>query len=207
MRVAAIAATVLVLGMAVGCGSVPEWVQKGSGAFDGQEGNAFYGVGLAAPSPNQQVQHDVAKMNGRVEIARTQQVYVAELLKLFVREHHDFFDDEYASSVQLYEQAARQVTEATIIGSEMVDSWRDRHGAHGRKGTLYVLMAVRADDKFFDAARRQYAAVMRQHQARLLKKEADAAFIELDKELEKARNNPFGILGPGTPEPEEGEEE
>ena len=81
MRGVVMAATVLILGMAVGCGSVPEWVQKGSAAYDGQEGNAFYGVGLAAPSPNQQVQHDVAKMNGRVEIARTQQAYVAELLK------------------------------------------------------------------------------------------------------------------------------
>ena len=199
-RAAVVAALGIIVGTLVGCAGSPEWVRKGHGAFEGKDPNSFYAVGVAAPSPNQQVQSDMAKANGRAELARSQQVYVADLIKQFVREHRDFFDEEYASSVQFYQQVGRQVTETTLIGSRMVDSWRDRYGKMGRKGTLYVLMAVRADDEFFDAVRGRYAALVREHQARLLKKEADAALEELDKELEKARRSPLGPLGGLAPE-------
>jgi len=179
-----------------GCAGVPNWVEKEAGAFSGEWGDAIYAVGIAAPDPNPQAQRALAKLNARTEISRIQQIYVAELLKSFVRAHKDYFNIDTASSVQLFEQAGRQVTESTQFGSRVIDTWVDKSGAIGPKDTLYVLMKLDLNGEFFTAAQEQYKAAIREHQAKVLKVEAAKAFEELDKELEKARKSPFGFRAP-----------
>ena len=198
MRKVAVVSAVLAVIMLAGCasGPGPEWVRKGSGAFPGDRGNAIYGVGLAAKDPNPRLQRDKARMGARAELARTGKVYVAELIKDFMQQHRDWFDQEYASSVEFYQQAGKAVTEATLYGSQEIDSWFDRDGDYMHAGTLYVLMILPLDNEFFDVAQKQYESLIRRHQAQLLKKEADAALKELDEELKKARQDPFGLTGP-----------
>ena len=197
MRRVALALTlVFAVSLMVGCTSVPEWVDKGSGAFPGDRGNAIYGVGVAASDPNPQLQRDMGRMNARTELARSTQAYVAELTKQFAQKHRDWFDEEHASSVEFFQQAAKQVTEATLRGSQEVNTWFDKGGDRGGKGSLYVLMMLPLDNKFFELAMEQYDAVIRRQQAALLKKEANELLGELNVELENARQAPFALTGP-----------
>jgi len=182
-----------------GCSSVPDWVVKGSGAFPGDRGKAIYGVGVASEDPNPQLQRNIARLDARAELARSEKVYVAELLKQFVQKHQDWFDMDYASSVEFYQQAAKQVTESTLYGSQVIDTWHDEDGDYMKPGTLYLLMFLPLDNEFFDAAQKRYESLIRQHQAKLLKKEANEALKELDEELKKLREDPFGLTGPLLP--------
>lgn len=196
------AATLAVLfgvSMLLGCSSVPDWVTKGSGAFPGDRGKAIYGVGIASPDPNPGLQRNMARTGARAELARSKKAYVAELIKHFIQKHQDYFDEEYASSVDFYQQAAKQVTEATLYDSVEINTWFDKGGDMGPKGTLYVLVMQPLDNQFLDVAQKQYESLIRRYKAQLLKQEADAALKELDAELQKARVDPLGLTGPVYP--------
>ena len=66
MRRARIVLALIVAVALSGCaGQVPKWVQKGSGAFPGEQGKAIYGVGIAPYDPNSMLQRDVGRMNAR----------------------------------------------------------------------------------------------------------------------------------------------
>ncbi len=179
--------------------SVPNWVTKGSGAFPGDRGKAIYGVGVASPDPNLGLQRNMARFNARIELARSEKAYVAELIKSFVQKHQDYFDEEYASSVQFYQQAGKQVTEATRYGGQEIDGWLDKGGDLGPKGTRYVLMMLPLNNEFFDVAQKQFESLIRRYEAQLLKKELDGVLKELDRELQHARQDPFALTGPVFP--------
>jgi len=200
-KAALVLAIVVAAGMMAGCTSVPEWVAKGSGAFPGDRGSAIYAVGIGAPDPNPSMRRNMARADARAELSRTSKAYVAELTKNFMQKHTDYYDMEGASSIQFFSQAGKQVTDATIRGSQEIDSWVDTGGKLGTKGTLYLLMILPLDNPFFDQAKQQYDALIRQYKAKVLKVEADQALKELDAELEKARQEPFGLTGPVMPPP------
>lgn len=203
-KTAMVLAVVLAVVMMVGCSSVPEWVQKGSGAFPGDRGKACYGVGLAGPDLNPRLQRDQGRANARMELARSIKLYAAELIKDFMQKHKDWVDPKDAGSIEFYQEASKQVTEATLYGSQEINTWYDSGGKRGVKGTLYVLMVLPLDNQFFDAAQKKYDALMREYQARLFKNKTDQALKELDEELKKARQDPLGLTGPLTVPPGEG---
>jgi hypothetical protein len=176
---------------------------KESGAYSGEYGKAIYAVGVGNPGPDVRMQRTGARIDARAELARQQETYVAELLKMFAQQHRDWFDQEYAGSIEFFSQAAKQVTDATLSGSVPVEWWLDRKGKYGPKGTMYVLMMRRLDDEFFNAAQERAKRLMRQYQEKLIKIKADNAFKELEKELEKARQNPLDVFN--VPAPESGE--
>ena len=200
-RTAMMVVTLVALGVFAGCAaSVPEWVDKAAGAYPGDQGSVIYGVGVASADPNPQAERDMAKLNGREEIARVTKVYVAELTKHFVQTHKDSYNEESASSVQFYQQVAKQVTDATLYGSMQVNSWKDMNGQRGAKGGLYVLMMLPLNNKFFDEVQNKYKDALRQYQAQILKVQADQALKDLDAELAKVRQDPLGIEGMALPQ-------
>ena len=198
------AATLAVLygvSMLVGCSSVPDWVTKGSGAFPGDRGKAIYGVGIASSDPSTSTQHTMAEADARFKLARSKSAYIAELIKSFVQKHQDYYDEEGASSVQFFQQAGKQVAQATLYDTHVIDSWFDKGGDLGAKGTLYVLMMNPVDSDLFNETQKQYESLIRRYKAQVIKKDADAALNELKAELQNAREAPFGLTGPVFPGP------
>ncbi len=185
--------------MLVGCSSVPDWVTKGSGAYAGDRGKAIYGVGIAPSDPNTSLQHNMAKFDARAELARSKRAYVAELIKSFVQKHQDYYDEEGASSVQFYQQAGKQVTDATLYDTQVIDTWFDKGGDLGAKGTLYVLVVHPVDSDLLNETQKQYESLIRRYKAEVIKRDADAALEELKVELENARQAPFALTGPVFP--------
>ena len=63
--------------------SRPEWVTKGSGAFKGEDGKAFFGVASVWGITNPSLARTTADNRARAEIAKIFKTYTAALMKDF----------------------------------------------------------------------------------------------------------------------------
>ena len=111
----------------------PQWVMKGSGAFDVEGGKVFYGVGAAAGISNKPLLRKTADNRARAEIAQTLETYVAYLAKDYMAST-TAGDMSKSSEEQHVEQALKTFTKATLHGAQIVDRWMDP-----TDGTYYSL--------------------------------------------------------------------
>jgi hypothetical protein len=130
-------AFLLGLGLASGCASkqpvtaktpiqdlkAPEWVVKGSGAFGGERGKAFYGVGSAV-NMQSSLLRTAADNRARNEVAKVFQVYSSSLMKDYSAST-SAGQANVTSEEQNVEQAVKTVTAMTISGVEIVDHWQN----------------------------------------------------------------------------------
>jgi hypothetical protein len=137
---------VLFMGLAlmVGCASKPktsadsaaagpEWVMKGSGAFDVEKGKVFYGVGVASGIKNKALLRQTADNRARAEIAKTLETYVASLTKDYMAST-TAGDMSKSSEEQHVETALKTFTQTTLRGTTIVDRWVDP-----ADGSMYAL--------------------------------------------------------------------
>ncbi|UCH20586.1 MAG: LPP20 family lipoprotein [Deltaproteobacteria bacterium] len=111
----------------------PEWVLKGSGAFDVEGSKVFYGVGAASGIKNKALLRKTADNRARAEIAQTLETYVAYLAKDYMAST-TAGDMSKSSEEQHVEQALKTFTKATLHGAQIVDRWQDP-----ADGTYYAL--------------------------------------------------------------------
>ncbi len=102
----------------------PEWVMKGSGAFDVDGTKLFYGVGVASGIRNKALLRQTADNRARAEIARTMEVYVASLSKDYMAST-TAGDMSKSSEEQHVESALKTFTKSTLHGATIVDRWMD----------------------------------------------------------------------------------
>ena len=110
----------------------PEWVNKGSGAFGGEQGRVFYGVGSASGIRNHALARTTADNRGRAEIARIFEVYSASLMKDYMAST-TAGDMSASSEEQHVEQAIKSFSAVTLSGVQIVDHW------FHPDGTVYAL--------------------------------------------------------------------
>jgi len=102
----------------------PEWVYKGSGAFDVEKGQVFYGVGIASGIKNKALLVTTADNRARAEIAKTLETYVAVLAKDYMAST-TAGDMSASSEEQHVEQALKTFSKTTLHGAAIVDHWQD----------------------------------------------------------------------------------
>ena len=102
----------------------PEWVYKGSGAFDVEKGKVFYGVGIASGIKNKALLVTTADNRARAEIAKTLETYVAVLAKDYMAST-TAGDMSASSEEQHVEQALKTFSKTTLHGATIVDHWQD----------------------------------------------------------------------------------
>ncbi len=154
----------------------PEWVTRGSGAFGGEEGQVFYGVGLEAGVRNPALKVSSADNRARNEIAKVFRVYSASLMKDYMSST-TAGDFSNTSEEQYIEQAIKTFTAETLSGVMIVDHWYHPDGT-----TVYAL--ARLDlNAFTDALDRmkELDAEVRDY----VKKNAEKVHMDLEKEEEK----------------------
>jgi hypothetical protein len=61
--------------------NAPEWVNRGSGAFGGEKGKIFYGLGVASNIPSAARRRVVANARARDELAKTLDAWLAQIDK------------------------------------------------------------------------------------------------------------------------------
>ena len=111
----------------------PEWVNKGSGAFGGEKGKIFYGVGSASGIRNHSLARSTADNRGRAEISKVFSTYSASLMKDYAAST-TAGDFSASSEEQHVEQAIKTFSANTLNGVEIVDHW-----IHPADGTIYSL--------------------------------------------------------------------
>jgi hypothetical protein len=102
----------------------PAWVDKGSGAFSGEMGEAFYGVGSSWGIQNPSLLRSSADNRARTEVARVFKTYTAALMKDYQASTMAGNPDE-TSEEQHVEQTIKTFTKAELAGVQIIDHWKD----------------------------------------------------------------------------------
>jgi hypothetical protein len=103
---------------------MPQWVYKGSGAFDDDKGKVFYGVGIASGISNKALLFSTADNRARAEVAKTLETYVAVLAKDYMAST-TAGDMSASSEEQHVEQALKTFSKTTLHGATIIDHWQD----------------------------------------------------------------------------------
>lgn len=159
----------------------PCWVTKGCGCFfkDSDKTKYVCGVGSVGGTRNPGLAREAALGRARTEIARSLQVQVQSMLKDY--QATTTGGEEFGKSAadeQHIVDVSKQITDMTLSGTEMVDSWIST------SGTMYVLSRLDIEG-FKDAVGRMNNLSESVRQA--VVQRSDKAFAELDREVEAQR--------------------
>jgi hypothetical protein len=179
-------ASVLVFGLACASGpepampdssvlaGAPDWVLQSCSAYWGDDDGArVCGVGSAGGTKNISLARNAAIGRARTEIARSLQVKVKSMLKDY--QATTTGGDEFlvaAADEQYVEDVSKQITDMTLSGTAMQDTWV----AHD--GTMFTLVALDVDT-FKDSLNNM--TDLSETIRRAVKDRADASFRELDE--------------------------
>src|SRR5688572_17830239 len=158
----------------------PEWVMKGSGAFGGEAGRVFYGVGSVSGIKNAALARTTADNRARAEIAKIFEVYSASLMKDYMAST-TAGDMSASSEEQHVEQAIKTFSAATLSGVLIVDHW-----IHPTDGTIYSLARLDIAG-FMDQIER--AKELNEKVKEAVKRSAAKAFSDLEAEEAKHADN------------------
>lgn len=166
---------------------LPEWVLKGGGGekIDGRR--VLQGVGSVSGIVNPTLRRKSASAQARNDLAATLQVYVAGLNKQYMAETTagDFSQHDVEQRIQ---DTMKQVTEATLVGVQIVEYWE-----HPLRNEGYAL--ARLDVEQFKDIMKHYAAASGQFKQldtnlrEWVQKNADKAHDELNQELQQRKQN------------------
>jgi hypothetical protein len=159
----------------------PEWVIKGSGAFPGDRGKALYGVGLSEKSANLAMSRTKSSDRARQELAKILNSYVATFMKDFMEEHKDYTDPAAGGSDEFTSYVSKSVSEATLVGSQIVDRWEDEEGRQ------YALAILAVDDVLNQIGEKTKAA-LKEKKRGVLEGRSNDMLKSLDDQLGKKRD-------------------
>jgi len=133
----------LVVGLAVAvaaCGGPPNWVKKGSTAYNDKDAKAFYGVGAVTGIKNEPLAWEAAENRARAEIAKTFETYTAYLMRDYAASTtaQDFTKSAEEQNV---ERAIKTFSAATLSGVRPVDRFKEEDS-----NTYYVLAKLSLKD-------------------------------------------------------------
>lgn len=168
-------ALALLIGLAA-CGGPPNWVKKGSGAFNEKSDKSFYGVGSVVGVRNEPLAWDTAENRSRAEIAKTFETYTAYLMRDYAAST-TAGDFSRNSEEQNIERAVKTFSAVTLNGVKPMDRYKDE-----KSGTYYVLTKLSLEDMKNNL---EQAKELNGQVRDFVRKNADRLFERLEKEEEK----------------------
>ncbi|MEM6531441.1 MAG: LPP20 family lipoprotein [Myxococcota bacterium] len=154
----------------------PEWVTKGSGAFGGETGRVFYGVGSVSGVRNPAMANAAADNRARAEVTKIFETYSASLMKDYMSSA-TAGDFSASNEEQYIEQAIKTFSAGTLSGVQIVDHWY-----HPTDGSVYAL--ARLDLEGFTDNLSKMNELSNQVRD-YVKKNAERVHMDLEKEEEK----------------------
>lgn len=158
----------------------PDWVRKGCSSYwDDEDDRRLCGVGSMGGTRNAGLARSGATARARAEIARSLQVQIEAMLRDYqaTTTGGQAFG-RAAADEQHVEDVGRQITDMTLAGTELVDSWISD------SGTFYALVALDVERFKEEVGRMQDLS---EGVRRAVIERADEAFRELDRQLERSR--------------------
>ena len=107
--------------------NAPDWVNRGSGAYGGEKGKVFYGVGIASGIRNASLRRSTADSRARSEIAKTLDTYVAVLNKDY-QASTTAGDMSASTEEQHVQQTLKTYSQTELSGVLIIDHWVDTDG-------------------------------------------------------------------------------
>jgi hypothetical protein len=153
----------------------PEWVMKGSGAFAGDAGKMFVGVGSASGIKNHSLAISTADNRARAEVSKTFSVYSASLMKDYMAST-TAGDMSASSEEQHVEQAIKTFSAETLSGVVIQNHW------FHPDGTVYA-MAVLDLENFTGALEKMNE--LKKEIVDYVRENADKAHMDLEAEEER----------------------
>lgn len=153
----------------------PTWVIEGCHGFAGEpEPTKLCGVGSFKGSSNISLARTAAMARGRTEIARSLGVKVRSMLKDYQATTSGGAEfGEAASDEQHVVDVSKQITDISLTGTEIRDTWISN------SGTYYTLMVL--DVEQFEASVHGMKRLS-ESVRRAITERAEAAFAELDEQ-------------------------
>src|SRR3972149_5922456 len=115
----------------------PDWVMKGSAAFNEGGSRVFYGVGGVSGVKNKPLARTAAENRARAEIGKVFETYTASLMRDYMASTTGgaaVTGDTATSEEQHVEQAVKTFSAVTLSGVMIIDHWTDP-----ADGTEYAL--------------------------------------------------------------------
>ena len=150
-----------------------QWVVQGGGAYSGQRGKAFYGVGAVTNEPNVSLRRVTAETNARADLARTFKSKISDLVKIYNRSIKSGNDLNSQSNEAFAQQATIAFSQMELSGVPIIDSYYDSN-----EKSYYALACLDVDTFKQQVDEMKNLSKEMQDQ---IKKNADAAFEELQK--------------------------
>lgn len=172
-------ALTLLIGLAA-CGGPPNWVKKGSGAFNEKSDKSFYGVGSVMGVRNEPLAWDTAENRSRAEIAKTFETYTAYLMRDYAAST-TAGDFSRNSEEQNIERAVKTFSAVTLNGVKPMDRYKDE-----KSGTYFVLTKLSLEDMKNNL---EQAKELNSQVRDFVRKNADRLFERLEKEEDKRATN------------------
>lgn len=157
----------------------PDWVK--GGCPSGKKGKAICSVGSIGGTRNVSLAREVAIERARAQMARSLQVMVMSMLKDY--QATTTGGQEFGTSAadeQHVILVSKTLTDRTLSGTEIVDSWVSS------TGTYYALVVLDVE-KFKDTVSK--IQNLSESVRKAVIERADRAFGELDREIEKREGN------------------
>lgn len=162
--------------------NAPAWIDN-VGLYDEGNDKALHAVGVSNKNPNIHVRRSQASQRGRAELARMLNSLVQSMVEDYVSTNQDYYDMDSASSVEMYEEISRIVTDNELIGSKPHIYWSDPID-----GVTYALMKLEFDSvvaSYRDEMQRSYE---RQQKRKQIKASRDEFEAKLDEQIEDMRD-------------------
>lgn len=154
----------------------PDWINKGSGFFDGEKGKAFYGIGVSNNVDNIMLRRNAADAQARADLSRVFSTSIQDLVKIYARSVSGGAENR-VSEEQLVQQTTKAFTEIELSGSMVIDRYYDP--AARAEYSLVILdmkMFMEQIDKMEELSKRV---------KEVIEKNAEKAFDELAKMSKK----------------------
>jgi len=104
-------------------GKLPDWVNRGSRAFEGDRGKTIMGVGAVSGVRNPALLRRMTDNQARVEVAKILRTNVTSLAKSYARSVGNM---DTSQEEQLVQDVSKSYTEATLSGVDIVDHHYDQ---------------------------------------------------------------------------------
>lgn len=156
----------------------PAWVTRGGGAFTGDKGRAFYGVGMASNIQMESLRRSESDAQARADIAKSMNTYVADLLKSYQESTAAVSKaGTNPQEVQMVTDAMKTFTQQQLNGAQIIDRWISNDNS-----TEFALAQLDFD-AFKDSMNKVNELSDRMRD--VIKARADQGFNDLEKEEAK----------------------
>jgi hypothetical protein len=158
----------------------PDWVTKSCGVYYKAKGTPMVcGVGSIGGSRDVSLMRTTATARARNELARSLQLKIKSILEDYhktITGGQNFGTS--AADEQDSKEVSKQITDTTLYGTELEDTWISPNG------TFYALVAMDVE-KFKDAVSKMNN--LSESVRKAVEERAEKAFEELDTEIDKER--------------------